>query len=190
MKVVRFFTKKGWLDHKMPVNYPAHRARHFKKLKEGDCIPLTPTPYSSPSTGRGILQENFIKRRDFLDNQKGFTLIEIIAVLLILGIIAAIAVPKYFDVQETAKDKALDGAIAEGSGRMNAYFGSRVLDGDSRGQIIYSDANIGTAAGDFGVSYSGTGTAAGQASGAAITITATGNATANTNSKSRTVGRP
>jgi len=43
------------------VNYPAHRAGHFKKLEEGDCIPLTPTPHSSPSTGRGILRENFIK---------------------------------------------------------------------------------------------------------------------------------
>ena len=43
------------------VNYPAHRAGHLKKLKEGDCIPLTPTPHSSPSTGRGILREQLIK---------------------------------------------------------------------------------------------------------------------------------
>ena len=43
------------------VKYPAHRAGHFKKLEKGDCIPFTPTPHSSPSTGRGILRENFIK---------------------------------------------------------------------------------------------------------------------------------
>ena len=42
------------------VNYPAHRAGHLKILDEGDCIPLTPAPHSSPSTGRDILREDFI----------------------------------------------------------------------------------------------------------------------------------
>jgi prepilin-type N-terminal cleavage/methylation domain-containing protein len=38
-----------------------------------------------------------------LDNQDGFTLVEIIAVLVILGILAAVAIPKYFDLQAEAK---------------------------------------------------------------------------------------
>lgn len=45
-----------------------------------------------------------------LRNQKGFTLIEIIAVLVILGILAAVAIPKYMDLQKDARGKALDGA--------------------------------------------------------------------------------
>jgi prepilin-type N-terminal cleavage/methylation domain-containing protein len=45
-------------------------------------------------------------------NQKGFTLIEIIAVLVILGILAAVAVPKFVDLQTQASQKALDGALA------------------------------------------------------------------------------
>lgn len=54
------------------------------------------------------------QRKSLMRNQEGFTLIEIIAVLVLLGILAAVAVPKYFDLQETAKLRAADAAVAEG----------------------------------------------------------------------------
>lgn len=53
-----------------------------------------------------------------LRNQKGFTLIEIIAVLVLLGILAAVAVPKYMDIAEEARSKATQGQIAEIKGRL------------------------------------------------------------------------
>ena len=50
-------------------------------------------------------------------NERGFTLLEIIAVLVILSILAAIVVPKYVSLDESARQRAIDAGIAELNGR-------------------------------------------------------------------------
>ena len=45
-------------------------------------------------------------------SQKGFTLIELVVVIVILGILAAVAFPKFQDLSGTAKKAAVKGAAA------------------------------------------------------------------------------
>ncbi len=44
-------------------------------------------------------------------DQRGFTLIEIIMVIVLLGIIAAIAIPKYIDLRTEAADATASGIV-------------------------------------------------------------------------------
>ena len=57
--------------------------------------------------------------------QRGFTLIELVAVIVILAILAAIAIPKFSDMQVEAKDaqaRAVAGAISSWSAMNFAAF--------------------------------------------------------------------
>jgi MSHA pilin protein MshA len=65
-----------------------------------------------------------------LKNEKGFTLIEIIAVLVILGILAAVAVPRYFSLMDQSRISAAQGAIGELKSRASGAYAKLLLSGN------------------------------------------------------------
>ena len=84
-----------------------------------------------------------MKKKNMLKNEKGFTLIEIIAVLVIMGILAAVAIPKFFDLQTKAKEKAVYTAVSEMKVRVNQHFAKQLLDGKQIANITYTAASVG-----------------------------------------------
>lgn len=59
--------------------------------------------------------------------RRGFTLVEMVAVLVLLGVLVSVALPKYVDLSSNARDRAIHAGIAELNGREALAWGNLVI---------------------------------------------------------------
>lgn len=88
------------------------------------------------------------KRREHvtkaLRNQKGFTLIELVIIIVLLGLLAAVAIPRYIDLREDARKAAAKGNLDAARAALTLDFASAVAKGQSYSLIITSSNITGT----------------------------------------------
>lgn len=64
--------------------------------------------------------------------QAGFTLIELVIVIIILGILAVTAAPKFLNLQDDAKAAAADGVLSGVSSAMQMVYSKSALEGEEK----------------------------------------------------------
>jgi prepilin-type N-terminal cleavage/methylation domain-containing protein len=109
-------------------------------------------------TGEDHLNLRF---RNQVIGEKGFTLIELIATLVIISVLAAVVVPRYLDAETSAKMRGLDLGISEMNGRETLTWamvklsdlGYPAVDGD----ILLWDQLVVDPGTDLGADYDWTG---------------------------------
>lgn len=68
--------------------------------------------------------------------RRGFTLIELVAVMVVLAILAGVAIPRYFDYADRARTSSLQGAL----GGMRTGIANYYTDSIINGSAAYPDA--------------------------------------------------
>src|SRR5688500_5342847 len=61
------------------------------------------------------------KLRERSSSEKGFTLVELLVVMLILGLLAAIAIPSFFNQRDKARDADAKSAVRTAQTAMETY---------------------------------------------------------------------
>ncbi len=74
-----------------------------------------------------------------IQNEEGFTLIELVMVIIILGVLAAVAIPKFIDLSNEAKLAAEKGMVGGVRGGIAAFHANAIV--QSRTTACGSQAN-------------------------------------------------
>lgn len=80
-----------------------------------------------------------------MKKQSGFTLIELVIVIIILGILAVTAAPKFLNLQEDAKKAAAGGVLAAVQSSSQLVYSKSALEGEERSDDAAVSSSDGTA---------------------------------------------
>ncbi|PSW10220.1 type II secretion system protein [Photobacterium sanctipauli] len=84
-----------------------------------------------------------------MKRQGGFTLIEMVVVIVILGILAVTAAPRFLNLQDDARNSALQGLKGAINGAAGITYGKAAIEGEDKS----STATISTDAGDVDIAF-------------------------------------
>ena len=76
--------------------------------------------------------------------RRGFTLVELIAVMVVLAVLAGVAIPKYFDYADRARTSALSGALGGTRTGIASFYTNSSFNGTAAYPTLAELATLGT----------------------------------------------
>lgn len=105
-----------------------------------------------------------------MKKQAGFTLIELVIVIIILGILAVTAAPKFLNLQDDAKKAAADGVFSGVSSAMQLVYSKSAIEGEEKAAKTNKPVPSVESAGGVVATHFGYPTAASAGIGTAISL--------------------